>query len=758
MQLLDKEASGREIESRILARQIDLLYGSQPFAIYITIAMVAMASLYISIIIGWEPLQNSLLLFATAMILRIVLSRWYSAAKKSQNVNLKQAEFYYFIGIVMTGTSWCVATLSLFPLIDIKGQMLLLVLIGGFGTGAQTTMGYLKAPVVYFLLLLFIPLIYVIYYSGFPEEDDVAVAVAVFLYFLFLLRSSLMFYKNTYDMLHFQEVCIDRESELILQKEKANSANLAKSTFLSRMSHELRTPLNAILGFAELQQRDKAFPLTKKQLLRIHKISDAGKHLLSIVNDVLDFSRIETGSMEINLEATDLFEMVLTSMRLVEDKALLRNIDISAEQKRLNISVMADQNRLKQVVVNLLDNAIKFNKLGGSVSIYADVNRADRVRLYIADTGFGIGDGNSDELFLPFSRLGADSLGIDGTGIGLSLCKELVELMGGKIGLDSHSNEGCCFWIELPHVAKVNVLTENETLEEKTLEPIDAMKVLLVEDNLVNSEVAADMLAVINIETDVANNGQQALELFEKNQYSLILMDCEMPVMNGFITTQKLRIKEKKLQQTQQKSVPIIALTAHAISGAREKCLASGMDDFLSKPFGMDALHSILYKWLGKDELNVEKVSQLVADEVVADEGIKNRLTDNSLDGNELAFDSNILDLETLSKLFKKQTENGSNFLSKVIGIYLEQSSKLFNELNIACKKSDVEAVRIISHTLKSSSVNVGALALSDVCRDVELSCERGVLQESIIENLYQSYSEVKAELTALVDYINNLS
>ena len=189
-----------------------------------------------------------------------------------------------------------------------------------------------------------------------------------------------------------------------------------------------------------------------------------------------------------------------------------------------------------------------------------------------------------------------------------------------------------------------------------------------------------------------------------------------------------------------------------------KKCLASGMDDFLSKPFGMDALHSILYKWLGKDELNVEKVSQLVADEVVADEGIKNRLTDNSLDDNELAFDSNILDRETLSKLFKKQTGSRSNFLSKVIGIYLEQSSKLFNELNIACKKSDVEAVRIISHTLKSSSVNVGALALSDVCRDVELSCERGVLQESIIENLYQSYSEVKAELTALVDYINNLS
>lgn len=323
--------------------------------------------------------------------------------------------------------------------------------------------------------------------------------------------------------------------------------------------------------------------------------------------------------------------------------------------------------------------------------------------------------------------------------------------MNGNIGLDGHSNEGYCFWIELPYVAKVNVLAENETLDEKTLEPINTMKVLLVEDNLVNSEVTVDMLAIINIETDVAHNGQHALELFEENQYSLILMDCEMPVMNGFITTQKLRIKEKKLQQQiQKKSVPIIALTAHAISGAREKCFASGMDDFLSKPFGMDTLHSILYKWLDKDEITVDQAPQ-----PDIDESIKSKLNDNSLVDNELAFDSNILDHETLFKLFKKQTGSEVNFLSKVIDIYLEQSSKLFNELNIACKKSYVEDVRIISHTLKSSSVNVGALALSDVCREVELACECGVIQESVIDKLYQSYSEVEAELIALMDNIN---
>ena len=267
------------------------------------------------------------------------------------------------------------------------------------------------------------------------------------------------------------------------------------------------------------------------------------------------------------------------------------------------------------------------------------------------------------------------------------------------------------------------------------------MKILLVEDNLVNSEVTVDMLAVINMETDVANSGQHALELFEENQYALILMDCEMPVMNGFITTEKLRVKEK---HAQNQPVPIIAVTAHAIVDAKEKCIESGMNDFLSKPFDMDALHSMVHKWLDKDELNTEQYPQTV--------------TGNNFSGSELVFDSRILDRNTLLKLFEKKTETRTSFLSKVIGIYLDQSAKLFAELDVSCKEHDVEAVRIITHTLKSSSVNVGALVLSNACRDVEISCEGGILQESIFGNLYQHYSEAKAELTGLVDYINKLN
>jgi len=749
MQLVQKKKWDADVERRILEKQIDLLYGNQVFAIFITIAMVAIASFYISVTIGWAPLQNSLMMFVIAMLLRIVLSRWYWSAKKNQCIKLKHAEIYYLIGVVVTGFFWCVVTLSLFPLVDLKGQILLLVLIVGFGTGAQTTMGYLKAPVSCFLLLLFLPLIYVIYHSGFPKEGDIAIAVTVALYFLFLLRSSLMFYKNTYEMLHLQEISIDREREFNFQKEKANSANQAKSEFLSRMSHELRTPLNAILGFSELQLRDRTLPLSVKQSLRAQKIGDAGKHLLSIVNDVLDFSRIETGSIEINLEVINLSGAVLTSLRLVEEKATLRNISISVKQEQLNISVMADENKLKQIIVNLLDNAIKFNRLGGNISVYANISKNNRVRLYVSDTGFGLQDGDINELFVPFSRLGADSLGIDGTGIGLSLCKELVELMDGNIGVDDCSDEGCLFWIELPHVANKNNLVDNKYSGKLALNIEKEMKVLLVEDNLVNSEVAADMLAMINIHVDAASNGLQAIDLFKINRYSLILMDCEMPVMDGFATTKEIRIIEKLRQHQQQERIPIIALTAHAISGAKDECIASGMDDFLSKPFSMDELHSILYKWLEIDKHNIDDARAASHD--VDSDG-------SSLDDSRLIdtfkCDTTILDHDILSKLFNRKTANNVNLLSKLVSIYLEQSSKLFFDLKMAYKKHDVETIRTISHTLKSSSVNVGALKLSALCRDVELACQRGNLQESEIESLYRGYSETEDELICLMDSV----
>ena len=533
------------IDLKILKKQLDLLYDNQLFAIFLTIAIVLLLFTYLSMIVDWEVLKGWVLLFVITMLLRSGVSWWYSYAKKNKQLNLVHAEILFLIGVISTGVFWMLVTLFLFPILDLKGQILLLMILLGFAAGAHTTMGYLKAPVCSYILLLLLPIIATISYSNFPGANDIA--IYIFLYLLFILRASLIFHNNTYNMLHLQERSVDRENELLLQREKANSANIAKSIFLSRMSHELRTPLNAILGFSELQLRDKKFPLTIKQSLRTQKIADAGKHLLSIVNDVLDFSRIETGSIDMNLEVTDLDEVIQNSIRLVEGKALLRNVVVSTEETQSKVYVMADNNRLKQIILNLLDNAIKYNKQGGRVSVKVDVLDNRRVRLSVIDTGYGLHNDDLEDLFIPFSRLAAEENGVDGTGIGLSLCKELVELMGGNIGVDNNQEVGCCFWVELPYVEHEKNIEGNINSQSSDIKVAGIAKVLLVEDNLVNSEVAVDMLSALGVRVDVANNGQEALDLCDANLYSIIFMDCEMPVLDGFSTTKLLREKEREL-------------------------------------------------------------------------------------------------------------------------------------------------------------------------------------------------------------------
>lgn len=741
MSVVPRSEMGNALALRVLRKQVDLLYDNQPFAILITCAVTTVLFVYLSNMVNWDVLELWVFLFVCSIALRFGLGWLYFSARKNRTIKLKRAEIFYLTGVVFSGVFWAAMTLSLFPILNFNGQVLLLVVVTGLATGAHATMGYLRAPALSFMLLLFLPIIFIIKNSGFPGGNDIV--VAVFLYLIFILRSVFMFYNNNLNMLILQESSIDRENELLLQREKANSANVAKSIFLSRMSHELRTPLNAILGFSELQLRDKKSPLTIKQSLRTQKIADAGKHLLSIVNEVLDFSRIETGSIEINLEVTDLAGIIQNSIKLVEGKAASRNVVLSAEATSSKVCVMADNNRLKQILLNLLDNAIKYNKPGGLVLVKVNVLENRRARLSVVDTGYGLQNEDLGDLFIPFSRIGAKENGIDGTGIGLSLCKELVELMGGNIGIDNNADEGCCFWIELPYVEQEN------NVERKTLpQPLEArvagkVKVLLVEDNLVNSEVAGDMLSAIGVGVDTAHNGQEALEMCDKNQYALIFMDCEMPVLDGFSTTKILREKERERDHL---PVPIIALTAHAISGAKEKCLASGMNDFISKPFNMLDLRTILDQWLELDIVDMleQKVSP-VGGEL------------NANDTYDFKCDSNILDCGVLSKLYEKQRKSHSNLASKLIGIYLAQSSGLLDELAQSCQKFDVESVRKVAHTLKSSSVNVGALKLSELCRSMEQGCEKGIIEDTLVQQVYKSYRSVEIALIEVRDSIDKL-
>ncbi len=738
-----EQESSESISSLVTKKQIELIYDSQPFALSATLLVVTLVFgfLYSSDIT--YRLTVCFLLFTSVILFRSYINWRYITARKHNAIDVKRAEKVYLLGIVLSAMVWNIIILSLFPVVDLNGQILLLIVVMGIMSASHATMGFLRAPIIIFIIFLTLPMMFVVYHSNFPNTAVILVTIVI--YSLFMLRSSILFYNATLSLLRINEISIQREHIMMLKTEKAKSASEEKSKFLSRMSHELRTPLNAILGMNELLMHDKKEPLSKKQIDRSKKIVEAGKHLLSIVNDVLDLSRIETGNIDLVIGLTDCQAVIDDSIKLIESKAGKRNISISSMLEQSDIFVMADSNRLKQVIVNLLDNAIKYNKQGGRVSIILNIENNDNVRISIIDTGHGIAEDAMDKLFQPFSRLGAGELGIDGTGIGLSLCKQFIELMHGRIGADCRQGKGCCFWVELPYVEHIAEI-ESKVAEEKNIVILNTgktRKILLVEDNLVNCEVALDMLEELGFEADVVHDGKQAVDAAKANNYALILMDCEMPVMDGFVATKKIRQDETL---SPGKATAIIALTAHAITGARDKCIASGMDDFLSKPFTMSSLQSIVKKWLlfspdsSIKSLTPDKSRQVQQDDL------------NDL--KRLNGDSNILDQNVLNRLLNKSKNDGSSLAEKLVKIYLQQSSRLLEELTEETQRADVEAVKGILHALKSSSANVGAIGLSALCKKVEHACEQGVIDNTLIEQVHKAYFDVEKALTEVLQNV----
>ncbi len=726
---------------RVFRKQIDLLYSNQAFAVVATALVVFLTFGFLSYSLSWSSLEGWVYIFSLVLLIRLYFGKLFFSHKKNHSIDYKKFEYIYYAGIVLTGLLWASMGLWLFPILDFEGQLLFIIACLGTTGVAHTTMGYRKLPTYSFTILVLAPLIAAVNFSYFPNAF--AISIAFTIYLIYILRSATVFYNYTYDTLRLQEVAIDRENELLLQREKANAANMTKSQFLSRMSHELRTPLNVISGLTELQLLDKHTPLTDKQRSRAVKVGDAGKHLLLIVNDVLDLSRIETGEMDIVLEVTSLYEIIHDSISMVEELAVARNITFSGDTVHNEVYVLADRTRLKQIIVNLLDNAVKYNKKGGRVTIAVESVENDRIRLSIIDTGYGVNSDAIDELFKPFSRLSAAELGIDGVGIGLSLCKQLIELMNGNIGAECRKGEGCCFWISIPAAKNQDLIVPSDEIvdvEAIQFKITDGKKILLVEDNLVNCEVAVDMLNSMGLDVEIAHNGLQAVEIFNIEKHILIFMDCEMPQMDGFTATQQIRLHE---QETKHVAVPIIALTAHAISGAREKCIASGMNDFLSKPFSILDLNRILIKWLAtrqSPDLVPQRNVSIVQPEVTLD---------------DITCDWSVLDYDVISGYYQRQKKNHSNLLYNMISIYIEQTSNLMNDLGDALSRSDIEQIRKLSHTLKSSSENMGAFKLADMCRSVERGCEHNEMNAAEVAQVIQYYSTVEDTLNTLINSIS---
>jgi len=393
-------------------------------------------------------------------------------------------------------------------------------------------------------------------------------------------------------------VVIDRkytENSLIVATKVSEKANKAKSEFLSSMSHELRTPMNAIMGFSQLMMMELDQPLTSLQKENMNEISKAGKHLLELINEVLDLSAIESGMVNLSIENVQLADVLLESIQMVLILAKKRNIQLHVfhqkqpitfdELKHLAINLMVDRSRLKQVFINLLTNAIKYNIERGEISINIDTNHDNQTRISITDTGDGLSTLDQQKLFTPFSRIHSDASVIEGTGMGLVITKNLVTLMEGDIGVNSAKGEGCTFWVKFN-----TTIDQKEEIKNIHIEPQHMsdnkqtpFSILYIEDNPVNIRLVEKILSASkNISLLTAHEGILGIELATAKQPDLILLDINLPHINGFDVLIQLK------QSTLTEKIPVIGISANATPKDIEKAKEAGFDEYMTKPLDIN--------------------------------------------------------------------------------------------------------------------------------------------------------------------------
>jgi len=381
------------------------------------------------------------------------------------------------------------------------------------------------------------------------------------------------------------------------EQEALELAN-ATSSFLAKMSHEIRNPLNGVLGALELALEEDPSPAVKEYLEIAYTSSEV---LRSLITDILDLSKLESDKLELcpsPCEINSLMEKVAASIKV---KTIQGNIEFLVEiSDRLPKAFMVDQLRLSQILINLLSNAFKFTPEGGAILLYiTDAVSADgaaRIRFSVIDSGIGIKREALPTLFDEYQQASPDTAQkFGGTGLGLTISKEIVRLMGGELQLKSESGIGTALEFDIPLLEAELELKNSEPRSEEllatTISP--GVTVLLVEDNLLNQRVAQRLLEKAGVTVQTAVNGAEAIQQFESREFDLILMDCQMPILDGFEATESIR----KLQIGSEHRIPIIAVTANATTQDREKCLQAGMDDFLSKPYTKDSLLRMIAQW-----------------------------------------------------------------------------------------------------------------------------------------------------------------
>lgn len=387
--------------------------------------------------------------------------------------------------------------------------------------------------------------------------------------------------------------------------QSAKSANKAKSTFLFNMSHDIRTPMNAIIGYTNLAQDH--LEDTEKIKEYLVKIGQSSEHLLSLINDVLDMSRIDSGKVKINQGKEDLTEIMDTLCNIVQPDVESRQIEFVMDVDIEDRIVICDRLRLNQVLLNVVSNAIKYTDIGGKVAVHVEEeplrdSAAAKYKFIISDNGMGMSDEFLSTIYEPFTRVQSSTVsGIQGTGLGMSITKSIVDMMRGTIDIDSMEGEGTKVTLEFEFKLGYDLGVDGQSLSRKKEYSFTGKKILLVEDNEMNLEIAEEILKDAGFEVDTANDGTVAVEKMKNavpGQYDLILMDVQMPIMNGYDATKAIR----KLPNKKIANIPIFAMTANAFDEDRKEAMDAGMNEHITKPLDIMSFKKILSRYLSQPD------------------------------------------------------------------------------------------------------------------------------------------------------------